>query len=330
MPLLAAIDQPLSGSLNDPLTIRVEGWLYGGDRHAELEAVEIHGAGKLIGRTSILLPRPDVISYHRLPAGTLTGFALLANAPELFDRTTVQLQCCARFRDGTLVEATARQIQLTRHDHRENHYGVLVKPEESRLFHRSDIYTSGPSVSEINPDCLSLIHRYLSPPAGRVLDVGCGFGGYGRALRAEGYDWFGVEVKESDCVELARLGLPHQCVDRGPLPFADAAFDSAICVEVLEHIAEPGPFLSEIRRVTRRRVLFSVPNLELIPYLNRYVVVPWHLLEGDHKNFFTRPSLRALLGNYFRNVEVLSYAPIPIQTPEALPLHNHLFAICEV
>jgi SAM-dependent methyltransferase len=205
-----------------------------------------------------------------------------------------------------------------------------VKPDESRLFHRSDIYTSGPSVSEINPTCLELVDRYLRPPNGRILDVGCGFGGYGRALIAAGYDWFGVEVKESDCAELTRLGLPHQRVDGGPLPFADAAFDSAICIEVLEHIAAPEPFLAEIRRVTRRRALFSVPNLELIPYLHRYAVVPWHLLEGDHKNFFARPSLRALLSGFFRNVEVLSYAEIPLRTPDDLPLHNHLFAICEV
>jgi hypothetical protein len=58
--------------------------------------------------------------------------------------------------------------------------------------------------------------------------------------------------------------------------------------------------------------------------------VPWHLLEGDHKNFFTRPSLRRLLGEHFANVEILTYAPLPLRTPEGLPLHNHLFAICDV
>lgn len=330
MSLLAAIDQPLAGSLNDPLTLRIEGWVYAADKHAEVEAIEIRCAGELIGQTTMLLLRPDVNQYHRLPAETLTGFAVLTSAPALFGQPAAQLQCFVRFRSGARVEAAAQPIRLSAHDHRENHYGVLVRPEESRLFHRSDIYTSGASVSEINPSCLELIHRYLRPPRGRVLDVGCGFGGYGRALIAEGYDWFGVEVKESDCVELSRLGLPHQRVDGGPLPFADASFDSAICIEVLEHIAAPKPFVAEIRRVTRRRVLFSVPNLELIPYLHRYAAVPWHLLEGDHKNFFTRPSLAGLLRPHFRHVEVLSYAPIPLQTPEGLPLHNHLFAICEV
>lgn len=42
-------------------------------------------------------------------------------------------------------------------------------------------------------------------------------------------------------------------------------------------------------------------------YLHDWRVIPWHLLEGDHKNFFTRTSLRTLLQRYFRQVEIFSY-----------------------
>jgi SAM-dependent methyltransferase len=330
MPVLAAIDQPATDSLNDPLALHVEGWVYAGERHAEIAAIEIHCEGRAVGQTSLLLSRPDVVHHHHLKADTATGFALLACAPELFGRERVRVECVARFRDGSSEVGTAREIRLISHDHRQNHYGALVNPEETHLFHRNDIYTSGASVAEISTDCLALVQRYLPPTPVRLLDVGCGYGGYGRALLAAGYDWFGVEVKASDCAELTRLGLPHQQVDGHVLPFAAGTFDSAICIEVLEHIEKPDEFLAEIRRVVRRRLLVSVPNLELIPYLNRYLAVPWHLLEGDHKNFFTRPSLRHLLRRHFERVEVLSYAPIPIRTPENLPLHNHLFAICDV
>jgi hypothetical protein len=88
--------------------------------------------------------------------------------------------------------------------------------------------------------------------------------------------------------------------------------------------------VAEIRRVVRRRLLVSVPNVELIPSLHPLAVVPWHLLEADHKNFFSRASLRHLLGQHFRRVEVLDYAPLPLRTVEGLPLHIHLFAVCEV
>lgn len=330
MPVLAAIDHPAPGSLADPLALRVDGWLYAGERHGDLAAIEIFSGTEFLGETVFTLPRADVAQSLRMAKPVDTGFSVLLSAPQFFGRDTVRIECHARFKDGTRALGSTREIKVVQHDHRENHYGVLIRPDESRLFHRSDIYTSGASVSEINPDCFELIKRYLGAPSGPVLDVGCGFGGYGRALRAAGYNWFGVEVKESDCVELARLGLPHQHVDGSSLPFADGAYDFTLCIEVLEHIAEPASFLAEIRRVTKRRFLVSVPNCELIPYLHRHAAVPWHLLEGDHKNFFTRPSLKKLLSEYFPRVEVLTYAPIPLRTPEGLPLHNHLFAICEV
>jgi SAM-dependent methyltransferase len=329
MSVLAAIDLPVKDSLNDPLSLQIEGWLFGGAGHGELEAVEIRCDGKVIAETSIFLSRPDVVRHHALKPDTLTGFTLLACAPSLLGRERVILECAARFRDGTTAVATACEVRLIAHDYRDEPYGVLVKPEETRLFHRSDIYTSGPSVAEISTACLALVRRYLGPAPRRILDVGCGFGGYGRALRVDGYDWFGVEVKASDCAELTRVGLPHQQVDGKSLPFEAGSFDSAICIEVLEHIEKPDAFIAEIRRVTKNRLLISVPNLELIPYLFRYLAVPWHLLEGDHKNFFTRQSLRHLLQQHFRKVEVISYAPIPLRTPENLPLHNHLFAICD-
>src|SRR5205823_3735421 len=121
----------------------------------------------------------------------------------------------------------------------------------------------------------------------RILDVGCGLGYYGRALRAAGHDWLGVEIKASDCAALAQAGLPHRQIEPGPLPFADGAFDSALCIEVLEHIENPRPFLAEVHRVAPRQLIVSVPNCELLGYLYDYLSVPWHMLEADHKNFFT-------------------------------------------
>lgn len=329
MDTLAAIDSPARGSLNDPLALRVEGWLHAGPRDPDLAAIEISAAGQVVGETSLRFPRSDAARALGLPADAPLGFALHLSAPALFGRGAVQLECHARFRDGSRERGAFHDIRLIAHDHRKNDYGILAEPAETRLFHRSDIYCTGPSVSATSPDCLALLRRYLGPPAGPLLDVGCGFGSYGRVLLAEGYDWLGVEVKESDCAELARLGLPHRLVDGRTLPFTDGQFDAAICVEVLEHIPDPAAFLAEVRRVIRRRLLISVPNLEAIPYFNRHLSVPWHLLEGDHKNFFTRSSLRHLLAAYFSRVEVLTYGVHPLTTPEGLPIHYHLFAICD-
>lgn len=325
-----AIEQPEPSARLDPLNTRIAGWLFGGDRHGEIAAVEIFVSGQPIGRTAILFPRPEVAASLRLPRDLGLGFALSVNAPALPRDVPVELEFRARLRDGSEVAGPKRVVSFVPEDRRQAPYGLLVNPAETRLLHRDDIYGSGPSVHEINPDCIALVRRYLGPARRRVLDVGCGFGGYGRALLADGHDWLGVETKASDCAELAKLGLPHRHVDGRTLPFEAASFDDAICIEVLEHIADPAPFLAEIRRVVRRRLLVSVPNLELIPYLHHFAVVPWHLLEADHRNFFSRASLRHLLAQHFGTVEVLDYAPLPLQTPQGHPLHIHLLAVCEV
>jgi hypothetical protein len=73
-------------------------------------------------------------------------------------------------------------------------------------------------------------------------------------------------------------------------------------------------------------VFVSVPNFEPVAYLGRWSVVPWHLLEGDHRNFFTRWSLGHLLSQFFPHVEVGCYHEVPLRSREGAPLYNSLFA----
>ena len=136
---------------------------------------------------------------------------------------------------------------------------------------------------------------------------------------------------------LAARGLRHRRIRRWRavpwwyrLPAAEGEFDAAMAIEVLEHVHNVARFLSEIRRVVRRRACFSVPNLELLPMLADRAVAPWHVLEGDHRNFFSAPRLHRTLAAHFRHVEVLTYGLLPLRSPEGLPLHYHLFAIADV
>jgi hypothetical protein len=125
--------------------------------------------------------------------------------------------------------------------------------------------------------------------------------------------------------------LPFRRVDLESerLPGVDAEFDDAICIEVLEHTKNPEGFAAEIARIIRRRALFSVPNMELLPYLHDWRVVPWHLLEADHKNFFTRASLRALLSRFFSRVEIFPYGEHPLLTRDDVRLYVHFFAVAD-
>ncbi len=56
------------------------------------------------------------------------------------------------------------------------------------------------------------------------------------------------------------------------------------------------------------------------------LAAPWHMLEADHKNFFTRWSLSEVLRPFYPNVEVGLHTEHPLRTPEGTPLYYNLFA----
>ncbi|MFN2623305.1 MAG: class I SAM-dependent methyltransferase [Chthoniobacterales bacterium] len=209
-------------------------------------------------------------------------------------------------------------------------YGDVVSPENETLLHRENIYGSGPPIEEPGVEVSDLLRAYL-PKRASVVDVGCGAGAYGPSLIAAGHEWLGLEANKHCCDILTRRRLPFRKVDLAAvrLPATDGEFDSAICIEVLEHTKDSETFAGEIARIIRRRALFSVPNLELLPYLHDWRVVPWHLLEGDHKNFFTRGSLHALLSRFFRHVEIFPYGEHPLRTRDGVPLYVHFFAVAD-
>jgi SAM-dependent methyltransferase len=318
------LDHPAPQALCDPLCLRIEGWLQFDEAIPPEATLEFWLDESKIGETALLTLRPDLGPAATRRRGFL-HFAHLAHPPESdLGRLHVRVR-----RPGQTVSPAlaSSEIRLIRRDYRKNHYGVLLDQSTTSVYHRENIYGSGPSQSGGSQEALDLLKRHLGPPPARVLDIGCGLGWYGGELLREGYDWCGAEVKASDCAELERQKRPHRHVDGRSLPFPDGSFDAAMCIEVLEHTEDPRAFLAEARRVAPRRLMVSVPNIEIIPYLQDYQAVPWHLLEADHKNFFTRWNLGALLREFFPKVEVMCYHQHPLRTVEGTPLFYHLFAV---
>ncbi len=324
----ANLDDPIRDVLVDPLCFLIRGWAWLGPAQSEIVAIEAYSGAALLGSTRTLYPRPDVTAALQLGSAACAGFEIFAHHATFTPGAALELHVVARLRDGsrTAPLATTRANTITR-DYRTNHFGVLLDRDTIAVQRHGNIFATGPSLAEGSAELAALLRRHLGPPPLRVIDVGCGLGSYGRGLLADGYDWMGAEVRASDCAELARLGLPHRQVDGRTLPFADNAFDSALCLEVLEHIDDPRAFLREVHRVAPRRLIVSVPNCELLGYLWDYRATPWHMLEGDHKNFFTRWSLGALLREFYAEVELAFHTPFPLRTPEGTPLHYNLLAV---
>ena len=324
----AHLDEPATGLPVDPRCVMVRGWAWRDREQEEIAALEAWSGDIMLGDTIGRYVRPDVSQALALPASARTGFEILGHHPNVKPGETFEIALRVRRADGSRTPPLAqRRVTTITRDYRQNDFGILLDQRTTAVHRRPNIYTEGPSQFGGSGEVADLIRRYVGPPPRRLVDVGCGLGFYGRGLLADGYDWMGAEVDGDDCAELTRLGVPHHRVDGRTLPFADGAFDAALCIEVLEHIDEPHGFLREVKRVAPRQLLVSVPNCELLGYLHDHLATPWHMLEPDHKSFFTRWSLGAILREYYAHVEVRFHTPYPLLSPSGTPLHYHLFAI---
>jgi len=324
------IDAPRPAQAVYDECISIAGWIFTAGRDAATCRVRAWLEGVAIGETRLLFARPDVSKFMSLAHDVPTGFRFLARAggrTEESRNATIEVTASWN-EDGPEYLIGKVSVNLVPARLQQRHFGDVVYPLQSRVLHRENIYGSGPPVLEPGVEMLRLVLEYLSPRSS-ILDVGCGAGAYGPALMAAGHHWTGLEVNP-DCLQLLeKRGLPFRRAAQGTerFPCGDEEFDEAICIEVLEHVEHSKTFLGELARIIRRQALFSVPNIEVIPYFKDWETVPWHMLEGDHKNFFTRTSLRELLALHFPRVEVFSYAEHPLRTRDGIALHAHLFAV---
>ena len=124
-----------------------------------------------------------------------------------------------------------------------------------------------------NPLTRWLLERFLreidtavrvAAPAS-ILDVGCGEGVVTERLaRTTGASAIGVDLGTEELLQHwqrresgALTFRPGSAYD---LPFPDDSFDCVCALEVLEHLERPRDALAELRRVSRRALLLSVPR----------------------------------------------------------------------
>lgn len=124
------------------------------------------------------------------------------------------------------------------------------------------------------------------PMRGEVLDVGCGNGGFLRALRGEFSRWelSGTEFDRRNEKALKKIRGFRKLYDSQSTPPA-ASFDLISLVHVLEHMAAPSEYLKGLRPLARpgARLLIQVPDAERNPFI---------LPVADHASHFSKSSLR--------------------------------------
>lgn len=123
----------------------------------------------------------------------------------------------------------------------------------------------------------------------RVLNVGCGTGGFNVAAEGAAAGTWGVDL-DLDALTIARGRVPHErilCAPAERLPFRSGTFDLVYCYSTLEHVADAAAALREMVRVLgpKGALYLHTPS-------------PWSCFESHYKVLWV-PGLPEWLGRAY-------------------------------
>ena len=139
-------------------------------------------------------------------------------------------------------------------------------------------------------------------PGERVLNVGCGTGGFEARVLAErpGQSITGVDLAEKMLAAARRKtqgapGARFVQADAHDLPFADDSFDAVVSASTLHYLADPAAALSEGARVVR-----PGGRVAVLDWCRDFRAMRWmdallRRVDPAHRCVFTTAELRALL-----------------------------------
>lgn len=125
---------------------------------------------------------------------------------------------------------------------------------------------------------------------GRTLDLGCGIGD----MLIYRSNTVGVDINPNTVAFCKTRGVEAHLMTPDTLPFSEMEFDSVLMDNVLEHLKEPAPLLTEVRRVlsTKGRLLIGVPGLK------GFNSNPDHKIQYDERNL-----IQLIESSGFRHLE---------------------------
>ena len=156
--------------------------------------------------------------------------------------------------------------------------------------------------------CLKKLWFYKENSVGKVLDYGCGFGAYGQDLAWHGFDVFYADIDEKFLDKIPVDSSKKFKIKFDELPFTDKQFDTIILGDVIEHVQDLDLFWNEVKRVTAKKILVSVPRRET-PFWFKPLNITWKAYEDiTHKRYFEEKELQNLADESW-SVTIQKYYP---------------------
>jgi len=182
------------------------------------------------------------------------------------------------------------------HEHEINKFGAQAE----RWWDRNGEFKT---LHDVNPLRINFIQKFISLQDKRMVDVGCGGGILTEGLAKKGANMLGIDLSE-ELIDIADLhGLEsgvnahYKKISAEALAEAEpASFDHVVCMEMLEHVPEPGSVIAACATMVKPGgyVFFSTLNRKPKAYLLA-IVAAEHILKmlpagtHDYKTFI-KPS----------------------------------------
>lgn len=159
------------------------------------------------------------------------------------------------------------------------------------------------------------------PKHGRLLEVGCSYGGFLAEARSKGWDVTGVELSETSADHARSLGLrifsgslPDQ------MPHLGAPYDVLVMFHVIEHVPDPLALLELCRKLIKPHglLVLKTPNVE--SSIAKLTGASWHWISPPaHLYLYSPATLKKLIAK-------AGYRTVTLKTSQG-DAHNNFFAI---
>jgi 2-polyprenyl-3-methyl-5-hydroxy-6-metoxy-1,4-benzoquinol methylase len=144
-----------------------------------------------------------------------------------------------------------------------------------------------------------------------LLDAGCGEGEITKRLHKQFN--FKITAIDNDKILMKEAGIKNPGIkfmygNIYNLNLKKDSFDMALCTEVLEHLEYPDKAIEDLKRVSRRYCIFSVPNEPLwrIANMARLKYIKELGNSPGHINHWTKRSFYFLLNKHFKKVRIIN------------------------
>lgn len=160
----------------------------------------------------------------------------------------------------------------------------------------------------------------------RLLDVGSGSGAFGRELTERG--WTNLYSVEIDDITREKTSQWYSKSAATLKAFEGEKFEVILLLDIIEHLAQPVEFLSELRAFCNpsTSLLISVPNIahwavRLLMLAGRFEYMDRGPLDATHLHFFTKRHLKKSIESvpgYVIEEWDTSIVPLELMVPQWL------------